>query len=44
MFMSYVKLNCGVINIVVLTGLLLAELILDLENEDAQTQRSTCLD
>ena len=42
--MSYVKLNCGVINIVALADLLPAELILDLENEDAQTQRSTCLD
>ena len=42
--MSYVKLLWGVINIVLLTGLLPAEFILDLENEDAQTQRSTCLD
>ena len=40
--MSYVKLNCGVINIVVYIDNP-AELILDLENEDAQTQRSTCL-
>ena len=42
--MSYVKLNVAVINIVVLPGLLAAELILDIENEDAQTQPSTCLD
>ena len=42
--MSYVKLNCGVIYIVVLTGLLPAEFILDLENEDAQTKRSISLD
>ena len=43
--MSYVKLNCGVINILYWRAYYNpAELILDLENADAQTQRSTCLD